>query len=168
MKIEKSNRTGPSCELRCTKRFCLLFFALYFLVVLGGIACVFHAALSETLTVVITSGHLNARAEPEKGAEITMRLEAGDTVEAVSVKDGWIEVAGGETGTSWCKAEYLSSSSDSPHTYVNTSGGRVRVRDEIGGDHAGWVRSGASITVTRTVLGWGYIGSGWVDLSFFE
>lgn len=150
------------------KHTCPVIFALSLLILIAGIFCVVHSALSETLTVTISSGHLNARANPGTNSEITMRLYDGDTVEALSTKDGWVEIEGGETGTSWCKAEYLSSSQSASQTYVNTSGGRVRIRDEIEGNPIGWVASGETVSVSRSILGWGYIGKGWVDLSYFQ
>lgn len=95
-----------------------------------------------------------------------MKIPNGDTVEALSTKDGWVEVVGGESNTSWCKAEYLSSVQDAV-SFRNTSGCRVFVRDGIEGAKTGVIRANKAITVTRQIFGWGYTDSGWVDLQFF-
>ena len=52
-------------------------------------------------------------------------------------------------------------------SFRNTSGGRVFVRDGIEGAKKGTVGANKAITVTRQIFGWGYTGSGWVDLQFF-
>ena len=52
-------------------------------------------------------------------------------------------------------------------SFRNTSGGRVFVRECIEGAKTGVIRANKTITVTRQIFGWGYTGSGWVDLQFF-
>lgn len=123
---------------------------------------------SETLYVCTRGDDLNGRAAPDKSARIEARFSNGEALEAVSYRDGWVEVIGGESGTVWCSQEYLSSTQEA-RKYRNTSGGRVFVRGEIGGRKTGLeVRSGKAVTVHRQMDGWGYIGTGWVDLHFFE
>lgn len=121
---------------------------------------------AETLYVCTDGDDLNGRERPDKHSPIMMKIPNGDTVEALSTKDGWVEVVGGESNTSWCKAEYLSSVQDAV-SFRNTSGGRVFVRDGIEGAKTGVIRANKAITVTRQIFGWGYTGFGWVDLQFF-
>ena len=121
---------------------------------------------AETLYVCTDGDDLNGRERPDRHSSIMMKIPNGDTVEALSTKDGWVEVFGGESNTSWCKAEYLSSVQDAV-SFLNTSGGRVFVRDCIEGAKKGTVGANKTITVTRQIFGWGYTGSGWVDLQFF-
>lgn len=124
--------------------------------------------LGETLFVVTNGDCLNGRARPDKHAPVEARFDNGEAVEALSIQNGWVEVIGGETGTVWCKAEYLSDSQSDSATYRNTSGGRVFVRNEPSGKKTGRIDAGKKVTVSRQIGNWGYIGSGWVDLSFFE
>jgi hypothetical protein len=126
------------------------------------------SACAETVYVCVSEdSYLNGRARPSTKAEITMRLYNGDELEAVSFSNDWVEVIGGESGTSWCKAIYLSEIKE-PLWFVNTSGGRVRARKTpVDGKGTGWVSSRDTIKVTKIVMGWGYTSIGWVDLSYF-
>lgn len=129
-----------------------------------GVAC----AEEDILYVCVNKdSYLNGRARPSTSAEITMKLYNGDTVEVVGSHGEWIEIIGGESGTSFVKAKYISETLD-PYTITNISGGRVRIRSCIDGETVGYVKAGKSVKVTRTMLGWGYIGSGWVDLEYFK
>jgi len=116
----------------------------------------------------VTATELNGRAEPSKTAAIEARFFRGESVNPTgNVNGNWIEVYGGETGTVWCSADYLSETRDSAK-YVNTSGGRVRLRKTPEGKFVGWVQTNEQITVARIVNGWGYIkDKGWVDLQYF-
>lgn len=116
---------------------------------------------------VSEDSYLNGRAAPNKKAEVTMKLYSGDEVEVVGVVDGWIEIVGGESGTSFVDSRYVSET-DEPYKMVNTSGGRVRVRDSIDGKAIGYVKAKGVVTVERTISGWGYIGSGWIMLDYFS
>lgn len=128
-----------------------------------------HIAASETLYVCIDKHtYLNGRARPSKKAEITMRLYDGDDVEAIRFCDEWIEVIGGESGTSFIKADYLSEIK-SPVVYVNASKGRVRVRKTPDSNQTvSWIKAGETIKITRQIMGWGYTHGGWVDLQYFS
>lgn len=127
------------------------------------------SANAQTVYVCISEdSYLNGRARPSTRAEITMRLYNGDELEVVRFCGEWVEIIGGESGTSFCKAKYVSEVKD-PVFCVNASGGRVRIRSSaIDGKGVGWVKAGGTVKVTRQLLGWGYIGTGWVDLSYFE
>lgn len=142
------------------KRFLMLFTLIATLIA--------NVAISETLYVCTNGDDLNGRAAPSKNADIEMRIPNGDIVEAVSYSGGWVEVLGGETGTVWCKAEYLSSDQEAAE-YRNLSGGRVFIRDGIEGAKTGLVvRANGIVAVTRQINGWGYIGKGWVNLKYFD
>lgn len=147
------------------KRFLAIVFLLLF--VWSVVALLFHGASAETLYACTVRDDLNGRSRPSTSAPIEMRIPPGDAVEAVSYKDGWVEVVGGESGTVWCKAEYLSSTQDAVY-FKNTSGGRVFLRNGIEGAKTGVVKANKVVLVTRQIFGWGYIGNGWVDLSYFE
>lgn len=125
-------------------------------------------ATAETLYVCTNGGDLNGRAKPSIKSSVEMKIPDGEAVEAVSYDGGWVEIVGGETGTVWCKAEYLSSTQEATK-YRNTSGGRVFVRDGIEGAKTGLVvRANGIVAVTRQINGWGYIGEGWVNLKYFD
>lgn len=111
--------------------------------------------------------YLNGRERPSRDSEVVMRLYNGDEVQIVGVVDGWIEIVGGESGTSFVDAHYISEI-DEPFEATNDSGGRVRIREDIDGKAIGYVKAGKTVTVTRVISGWGYIGSGWVDLTYFD
>lgn len=146
------------------KRFLAIVFLLLF--IWSVVALLSHSANAEILYSCTIRDDLNGRSRPSTSASIEMRIPPGEPVEAVSFKDGWVEVVGGEGGTSWCKAEYLSSTQDAVY-FKNTSGGRVFLRDGIEGAKNGVVKANRVVLVTRQVFGWGYIGSGWVNLSYF-
>lgn len=125
-------------------------------------------AEDDILYVSVHKGsYLNGRAEPNKHSEVTMKLYYGDTVEFVGRSGEWIEIRGGETGTSFVDSRYVSETINS-FTATNVSGGRVRVRSSIEGRSVGYVKAGQTVTVERTISGWGYIGSGWIKLEYFD
>ena len=146
---------------------CRTIFRALWILVLLLLFFSYQSAFCETLYVCIDSGELNGRAAPNRHAQVEMRLQNGETVESLSVSGGWVEILGGETGSVWCKAEYLSSTQES-RFYRNNSGGRVFVRDSIQGKKTGSVSANKVVSITRTINGWGFTGSGWVDLSFFK
>lgn len=127
------------------------------------------SCLSESHSVIISEGtYLNGREKPSKKSFITMRLFRGDVVEVIGFSGDWAQVVGGESGTSFVKAKYLSTILE-PAKYQNVSGGRVKVRTEpVSGKTAAWISSGKTVTVHSVVFGWGRISSGWIDLSYFE
>lgn len=127
------------------------------------------SCLSESHYVIISEGtYLNGREKPSKKACITMRLFRGDVVDVIGFSGDWAEVYGGESGTSFIKAKYLSTILE-PAKYQNISGGRVKVRKEpVSGSTAAWISTGKTVTVHAIVSGWGRISSGWIDLSYFE
>lgn len=112
--------------------------------------------------------YLNGRAEPSRNSEITMKLSNGDYVEVVGYHGEWLEIVGGEYGTCFVSAEFISEFKE-PLVYVNVSGGRVFIRDGIDGDTTGHVvKTGKTVRVRLIIDNWGYIGNGWVNLKYFE
>lgn len=131
--------------------------------------CAYTDAFAEDILYVCVhrGSYLNGRAEPDRHAEVTMKLYSGDTVEVVGRHGEWVEIRGGESGTSFVDGRYVSETINS-FTATNVSGGRVRVRSSIEGRSVGYVKAGQTVTVERTMSGWGYIGSGWIKLDYFE
>lgn len=131
-----------------------------------------HVSFADTATrtVYVTASELNGREEPVMGSSVEAHFYRGDELEALGYQCGWVEVVGGEPGTVWCKAEYLTEY-DVDAVYQNTSGGRVFIHRELGDDDTNVsrvVENGKSATVTRVLFGYGYIGKGWIDLNFME
>lgn len=126
-------------------------------------------AKSETLYVSIREDtYLNGRERPSTKSFITMRLFNGDVLEAITFDGEWVEVVGGESGTSFVKAEYLSELKI-PVFYTNVSGGRVRVRKTPQSSKTvAWIASNDTIKISRKIMDWGYTHGGWVNLSYFE
>lgn len=145
-------------------------FVIAFLLLTTVFFILYHPlfGVAETLYVRTNGDYLNGRSQPDKHAAVEARFDNGAQVESVSVSGGWVEVVGGETGTVWCKAEYLSSFPSGGVVYRNSSGGRVFIRSEPHGAKTGRVEGNKTVTVQNVVDGWGYIGTGWVDLSYFS
>ena len=145
-------------------------FVITFLLLTTVFFILYHPlfGVAETLYVRTNGDCLNGRAQPDKHASVEARFDNGAQVESVSTSGDWVEVVGGETGTVWCKAEYLSSFASGCVLYRNTSGGRVFVRSEPCGAKTGRVGADKTVSVRNIVNGWGYIGTGWVDLSYFS
>lgn len=114
---------------------------------------------------------LNGRQYPTTDSSREAFFEEGETVEAIQLNEkGWVEVYGGETGTVWCKAEYLSEQPE-PRKWKNTSGGSVNLRrnPSIEAKRVGRIKAGRIMRISAEIMGWGYIkDQGWVDLSYFE
>ena len=140
----------------------IIIFILLFLTI------VINSAMAESTTLIVTVDELNGRAEPTTKSSVEMRLYKDDEVTFVSYNDGWVEIIGGETGTVFCKAEYLSEKDANLGTYKNTSGGRVHVRENIEGKRIDSIAANKNVEVSSIILNWGYIGNGWVDLQYFE
>lgn len=145
-------------------------FVLLFLLITALFLFLYHPlfGVAETLYVRTNGDCLNGRAAPDKHSPVEARFDNGEAVESVSTSGDWVEVVGGETGTVWCKAEYLSSFASGCVLYRNDSGGRVFIRSTPNGPKTGRVGANKTVSVQNVVNGWGYIGSGWVDLAYFD
>lgn len=120
----------------------------------------------------VLANQLNGRYAPRKTGIIEALFDKGAPVKATGrwSKDMlWIEVYGGECGTVWCKAEYLSEITD-PIIMENSSNGRIKIRSKPGknGRIVGYVKRDQKITVNQIVLGWGRTKKGWIDLLYFS
>ena len=126
-------------------------------------------AEAETVCVSIREGtYLNGRMKPSTKSSVTMRLFNGDELEAVALAGEWVEVIGGESGTSFVKAQYLNEIK-SPVYYRNISNGRVRVRKTPEGNQTvAWIPKNKCVKVSRQLMGWGRINDGWIDLQYFQ
>lgn len=129
----------------------------------------------DNYTVNTAGDPLNIRDKPWLGAEVIGTLWPGDTVTLISEDDGWALVAVDvEAGQGYVKSDYLTlANMDEPlGTYQNTSGGRVRVRTEPGGDRVRWLENGDTVDVSRWTVAdgetWGYVGDGYVLGSCLE
>lgn len=127
-------------------------------------------ASGHSYSLYVTARKLNGRQFPTTKSSVEAHFEQGDEVEALQLNaNGWVEVVGGETGTVWCKAEYLSESLV-VRKWKNTSDGAVNLRVEpcCEAKRVGRIKSDRVMRISAEVFGWGYIkDQGWVDLSYF-
>lgn len=139
---------------------CLIFIFIFLLI----------ANVAKAETVYCIADKLNGRYTPNIKSERGMILYYSDEVEALKLNDnGWVEIIGGESGTVWCKAEFLSVSIE-PREWKNISNGSVNIRKapSLEAKICGRVKKGRIMRITAEVLGWGYIkDQGWVDLNYF-
>ena len=126
-------------------------------------------SFAETLYVNVSE--LNGRAKPSKNSSIEAIFDRGMDLYAIELNsNGWVEVKGGETGTVWCKAKYLSNYLGT-RKWKNISGGSVNMRENpcANSKRVGKIKDGRTMRISAEVFGWGYIkDQGWVDLSYFE
>lgn len=117
----------------------------------------------------VTANRLNGRSRPSKKSSIEAIFDKGDeliTTGQWSDNYQWIEVYGGETGTVWCKAEYLTERY-SAFTVVNLNPGKIKIRSKpINGKITGYLKSNQRIDIYQSILGWGRTDKGWIDLSW--
>lgn len=110
---------------------------------------------------------LNGRANPRKKAKIEAIFDEGDELTATgnwSDDHHWIEVIGGETGTVWVYADYVSEYR-SYFYIVNQDYKKVKIRSRpFDGKITGYLKKGKMIEVSRVVLGWGKTPKGWIDM----
>ena len=149
------------------KAFSVIIWLLFFWLLIE--CCLPIGAIAETVYVLPTE--LNGRESPSTKSFVDARFCKGDELECVEINStGWARVIGGEGGTVWCKAEYVSASM-APRKWKNISGGSVnlRVNPSCEAKKIGKIKHGRVMRITAEVFGWGYIkDQGWVDLSYFE
>lgn len=113
---------------------------------------------------------LNVRLEPVMGAEIAVRMERGETVEAYEIADGWALVKyAGEYPYGYVYAAYLCDKPPGEDAIPMTvrSEGRVRIRDAPEGKTTGrYAHNGDVVSVSATCADWAKIKSGWVQLRY--
>lgn len=128
---------------------------------------VFPALAEGELTVTLSSGTLNVRSEPN--GRIIAELYDGDEVTLISERSGWARVyCPCEAGEGYVSSAYLTDGSGEAGKYNNASDGRLRIRDKPDGKAIGWLKKGATVTVTAWRKGWAWVDSGWVDGDYLE
>lgn len=127
----------------------------------------YSTAAAENYYVI--ADFLNGRAAPSKNSSVEARFECGDIVTPIQLNEnGWVEVYGGETGTVWCKAEYVSACS-SPIYYEAEKTVNLRKNPSYESKIVSKIKKGRTMKISAEVFGWGYIRKqGWVDLSYFR
>ena len=114
---------------------------------------------------------LNGRAEPSKKATVEARFDKGDALTTTgewSEDHHWIEVIGGETGTVWVYADYVSERKGYIFV-INSEYKKVKIRARpFDGKITGYLKRNKIIDVTNEVLGWGKTKYGWIDMSCVE
>lgn len=156
MALEKESRRG--------RRVNRLLAGLIVLLVVVGIAL---EASGEAYTVQTAGDPLNIRSKPWIGAEIVGMLFNGDSVEVVSISDGWALIeAAIEAGGGYVSMDYLNCAPDKVGMYMVDAGGRVRVRKEPNGERVRWLEAGAMVEVVRWQDSngelWAFVGDGYV------
>ena len=133
-----------------------------------------QAAKAEALTLYAAhkEGDLNIRSSPH-GSRIGYLLP-GDSAEFVKQDGEWIYVAVGiEAGGGWVNAQYLTADPDAAGSYLNNSGGRLRVRKTPGGNAVGWLEKGKTVEVLSVLPDqnggqWGRTKNGYVAMKYLD
>lgn len=120
-------------------------------------------------TMFVTASQLNGRAFPTTKSRVEAFFDYGDLVEATgkwSDDHKWVEIKGGEGGTVWCMARYLTERTES-FKAVNEGRKSVNIRKSpVEGKVVGKLKGGRMIKISQVVLGWGKCKSGWIDLEY--
>lgn len=129
------------------------------------------ASVSEEPTAIemyVLASQLNGRDRPSKKAHIEARFDYGETVQCTgkwSDDMQWLEVKGGESGTCWCKAKYLTERFNS-FKVENEHKTRIKIRNWPEGKVRSYLGAGKTIEITQVLLGWGKCSRGWIDLGY--
>ena len=127
-----------------------------------------YAAAEEYVEMYVLASQLNGREYPSKKAAVTARFDYGETVKATgrwSDNKQWIEIKGGESGTCWCKVEYLTERYNA-FKVENEHKTRIKIRNWPDGKVRSYLGPGKTLKITQVVLGWGKCARGWIDLSY--
>ncbi len=120
---------------------------------------------------MVTADLLNGRALPTKKAHIEARFDFGNYIQPTgswSKDRKWVEVKGGETGTVWVRADYVTEVYGI-FEYRNTADGRIKIRKKpVDGKLAGYLGKGKKVIITQIVLGWGRCKRGWINMEYLE
>lgn len=131
--------------------------------------CLAQVAFGEERTMYVIADLLNGRAWPTTKSRQEAFFEYGDQVTATgkwSEDKQWIEIKGGEGGTVWCKAQYLTERMNS-FTASNEGRKSVRIRKSpVNGKVVGYLKGGRTLEITQVILGWGKCGKGWIDMEY--
>ena len=149
----------------------LLAVCLWFSVASGSSDCY----LENSVVMYCLGDSVNCRRGPDKNDISVCRLSKGQVCYGVYYENSWVAIDSGlessdESGhwLLYVRWEYLSERLDEFRA-KNTSNGHVNIRSEPRKDakKVGRIKKGKIVTVTKVLFGYGYIGSGWVDLSYF-
>lgn len=120
--------------------------------------------------VYVTATLLNGRQWPTKKAQAMTFYDYGEQLQPTgkwSKDREWIEIYGGEAGTVWVCARYVTERM-TEFTVTNENNGKIRIRSKPGGGKVkGYVKHGKSIEIDRVIMGWGHCSRGWVELDYF-
>lgn len=122
----------------------------------------------------ISDGYVNIRSGADVSAPSIGRLYIGDHITVTGYKNGWCSIsAPTDIDGGYIKAEYLTDDLDASGTYVNASGGRVRIRKTINGKPVGWLHTDGAVKIkcwhqTDDGTRWGYTGKGWICGDYLE
>ena len=122
-------------------------------------------AYGETYYCTAKSG-LNCRWEPNRKAKVETILAYGDSVEVLTIDDGWANVWAGDS--LWCCLDYLSLTppTDEPQQGVIDADGRVALRETPDGKRVGWLKPGAKVDILGTLDGWVRTAKGYVAAEY--
>lgn len=123
---------------------------------------------SKEVQMYVIASQLNGRAFPTKKAQIEARFDYGEVVTSTgrwSEDMKWVEIKGGDSGTCWCKADYLTERLH-PFTVENEHKTKIKIRSLPNGKARSYLGPGRTLKITQVVLGWGKSKRGWVDLEY--
>ena len=123
----------------------------------------------EPVSMTVIASQLNGRAWPTTKSRQEAFFDYGDVIESTgkwSDDRKWVEIKGGEGGTVWCMAKYLTERMD---CFVASNEGRrsVKIRNvPVDGKVVGYLKGGKAVKISQVILGWGKCKSGWIDLDY--
>lgn len=122
-------------------------------------------------TLYVKAKLLNGRSEPKKNASIECRFDKDDSILATgnwSNDHHWIEVVGGETGTVWVYADYVSEY-QSPVYIVNYDYKKLKIRSRpFDGKITGYLKRDKPVQAECIILGWAKTVKGWINMRYVE
>lgn len=128
-------------------------------------------AAAETMTCIVPEGqYVNVRQKARADASTLGETRNGDTIDAVSVSDGWVEFDyDGKTAYAMVKYFEIEAGSD----FVIMANGRVRYRDAPNGNALDFYAVGTVVHVDawrydKSGNLWGRIGNHFVAAEFLE
>ncbi|MBO6270839.1 MAG: SH3 domain-containing protein [Clostridium sp.] len=135
-------------------------------VLFAAVKCAFG---EDSVKMTVIASQLNGRAFPTTKSRQEALFDYGDVVNSTgkwSDDHKWIEIKGGEGGTVWCMAKYLTERMDC-FTASNEGRRAVKIRKTpVDGKVIGYLKEGKTVEISQVILGWGKCKSGWIDLGY--